>query len=435
MRSGSAVSRIHKTAYWGVLSLGTPPQIFKVILDTGSGNLILPGSDCNTPGCSPHHKYSSKQSNTSMVVTNEKGEGGSEITFGTGMIAGDFYKDQMCIGGSLCVDTKFIAACRESTEPFRDIPFDGIMGLGFADLSMGQGFNILDNLVSNGILPQGQVSFYLTDDGDSEVTFGGYRPEFLASDIFWAPVKIQSYWQVAIDDITINNVPQKLCKGGCQVAVDTGTSMLAGPTDLINSLSHLVNARTDCSNYNALPSLGFKIGNKVLNLLPDDYMDSTHSECAFSILSLDVPPPKGPLFIFGDPFLRRFVTIFDKKKARVGFAVSKHAANSASNQAAHLISTIGASSELSSWHNSTARNSSAVNLHLDSGILKDSNEDTEGSDTPSANEDDSTQAFLQKQILEPSKPQRHRKAKSLIQSFDETERHHKLVSVKLHRSV
>jgi len=300
---------------------------------------------------------------------------------------------------------------------------------------MGQGFNILDNLVLNGILPQGQVSFYLTDDGDSEVTFGGYRPEFLASDIFWAPVTIESFWQVAIDDITINNVPQKLCKGGCQVAVDTGTSMLAGPTDLVNSLSHLVDAKSDCSNLHALPSLGFKIGNKVLNLLPDDYMDSTHSECAFSILSLDVPPPKGPLFIFGDPFLRRFVTIFDKKKARVGFAVSKHAANSASNQAAHLISTIGASSELSSWHNSTARNSSAVNLHLDSGILKDSNEDTEGSDTPSANEDDSTQAFLQKQILEPSKPQRHRKAKSLIQSFDETERHHKLVSVKLHRSV
>merc|ERR1719446_954334 len=70
--------------------------------------------------------------------------------------------------------------------------------------------------------------------------------------------------------------------------------------------------------------LGFQIGDKVLNLKPDDYMDKAGSDCSFSLMSLDVPPPKGPLFIFGDPFLRRFVTIFDRTAPRVGFAVAKH---------------------------------------------------------------------------------------------------------------
>merc|ERR1719352_221706 len=41
-------------------------------------------------------------------------------------------------------------------------------------------------------------------------------------------------------------------------------------------------------------------------------------------MTLDVPPPKGPLFIFGDPFLRRFVTIYVMDGPSVGFAVAKH---------------------------------------------------------------------------------------------------------------
>ncbi len=75
-----------------------------------------------------------------MAIQNEKGEGNAEISFGTGNIAGDFFRDKLCIGESLCIDSSFIAADKESTEPFQEIPFDGIMGLGFKDLSMGQGF-------------------------------------------------------------------------------------------------------------------------------------------------------------------------------------------------------------------------------------------------------------------------------------------------------
>lgn len=362
--------RVHKTAYWGSMSLGTPPQYFKVIFDTGSGNLIVPSSDCTVPGCAPHKKYSRKDSSTASEVTNEKGEGSSEITFGTGQISGDFIEDQLCIGDSLCIDARFIAADQETTEPFQEIPFDGIMGLGFNDLSMGAGFNIVDDLVAKGTLPDGQFSFYLTDGGDSEVTFGGYRPEQMASDILWANVKIQSYWQVAIDDITFNNQPKHLCNGGggCQVAVDTGTSMLAGPSELVDKLSDMVDAKSDCSNYNNLPTIGFQIGDRVLNLKPDDYMDSATNDCSFSLMALDVPPPKGPLFIFGDPFLRRFVTIFDRQNARVGFAVAKHSDDS-STPAAELISQVGSVVGDPGRPPAKEPSPSAVDLHLDSGLM------------------------------------------------------------------
>jgi len=361
-------SIVHKTAYWGSMTIGTPPQDFKVIFDTGSGNLIVPSSECTGAGCKPHHKYTKASSNTAMAVTNENGESSSEITFGTGQISGDFFKDQMCIGESMCFEGNFIAATQESTEPFQEIPFDGIMGLGFKDLSMGAGFNIVDDLQAKGNLPGGQFSFYLTDGGESEVTFGGYKPEYLASDIVYAPVKVESWWQVGMDDICFNNVPQKLCDGDCEVAVDTGTSMLAGPSDLVDKLSNKMNVKDDCSNFNELPNLGFQMGNKVLNLKPDDYVDRDGSSCSFSLMALDVPPPKGPVFIFGDPFLRRFVTIFDRAKSRVGFAVAKNGDNVNPNE---LIATVG---DASSGNDATSESvgsaqSGAVDLHLDSGLM------------------------------------------------------------------
>jgi hypothetical protein len=232
---------------------------------------------------------------------------------------------------------------------------------------MGSGFNVVDDLQSGGALPDGMFSFYLTDGGDSELTFGGYRQEHIHSDMLWLKVKLESWWQVGVDDITLNNKPQQLCHDSCQVAVDTGTSMLAGPSDLVDQLSSLVNVNEDCSNFNKLPNLGFQVGDKVLNLRAEDYTDNDGENCQFSIMALDVPPPKGPVFIFGDPFLRRFVTVYDRKNSRVGFAVARHHGES-KERASQLLTGVG-----HAMHPRRPLSGKAVNLHLESGMM--SNED------------------------------------------------------------
>jgi len=137
-----------------------------------------------------------------------------------------------------------------------------------------------------------------------------------------------------------------------------------------------VNVKEDCSNFDSLPRLGFQMGQKVLNLRPDDYVDRSSTECSFSLMALDVPPPKGPVFIFGDPFLRRFVTIFDRQQSRVGFAIAKHGDQQASTN--DLISSIGGGSDADTSP-ATSANAGAVDLHLDSGMMGGASGDDQSS--------------------------------------------------------
>merc|ERR1719162_2782335 len=130
----------------------------------------------------------------------------------------------------------------------------------------------------------------------------------------------------------------------------------------------MLGAKSDCSNFDQLPKLGFQLGDKVLNLMPEDYMDKSSSGCEFSLMALDVPPPKGPLFIFGDPFLRRFVTIFDNGNAggpRVGFAVAKQSGSQPSDLIADLSS--GTAQAAAGTIPSGDAPANAVDLHLESG--------------------------------------------------------------------
>merc|ERR1719392_532066 len=115
----------------------------------------------------------------------------------------------------------------------------------------------------------------------------------MASELFWVDVASSSgYWEVQIDDITLDNKPQNLCED-CRVAVDTGTSQLAGPAHVIHDLAKRLNVKSDCSNYESLPRLGFIIGGRILSLDPFDYVEKSGSYCDVSLMNLDVPPPKG----------------------------------------------------------------------------------------------------------------------------------------------
>jgi len=323
-----------KLAYYGTINVGTPGQPFTVVFDTGSGNLIVPGHRCKSRACTTHARFSVKNSSTAKRAACDATEDYSSavtIHFGIGSITGHCWQDVVCIQG-ICSHGSFVVSTRESNNPFLEFGFDGVLGLARPELARSDEFSVMSRLIGQGVLKQPVFTFFLSDSEDaaSEVTFGQINHEHAASGFFWAPLSGRSgYWEIQVQDITFNGENQELCKD-CKAAVDTGMSYITGPSGIVEKLEQAIGLRSDCSNFNYLPRLGFRIQGRILNLLPRDFVETGGMVyCSLSLIKLDVPPPKGPLLVFGLPFLTRYYTVFDAENGQLGFAEAKHPGASA----------------------------------------------------------------------------------------------------------
>merc|ERR1719181_1300716 len=122
-----------------------------------------------------------------------------------------------------------------------DVPFDGILGLALPQLAEAQEFSLMDSMVKSGLLEKNIFSVYFTRsdnaEDNSEVLFGAVRESRMATPLHWVPVSNPGYWQVEMSDMLLGNETLDICGSqGCQVGLDTGTSLLAGPPRLIRQM-------------------------------------------------------------------------------------------------------------------------------------------------------------------------------------------------------
>lgn len=306
--------------YYGEMKIGTPAQKFNVIFDTGSSNLWVPAKSCALTNCGLKSKYDSSKSSSYVKNGTE-----FKIEYGSGPVSGYFSKDTATIAGIEVKDQDFaeIDNAKGLGLGYKLGKFDGIMGLGFDTISVGGVNSPFHNMVEQGLVDEPMFAFYLGDNADGELTFGGYDSEKFTGDLNWVKLESATYWQVALDSISVEGKPITRVKSAI---VDSGTSLITGPVREVAALAKTVGAkRTPAGSYmidcNAtLPNLDIELGGQTYTLEGKDYIIESQGACLFALMGLDIPQPAGPLWILGDVFMRKFYTVFDYTKQQVGIA-------------------------------------------------------------------------------------------------------------------
>ncbi|XP_054462784.1 napsin-A [Anoplopoma fimbria] len=321
--------------YYGKISIGTPPQDFTVLFDTGSSNLWVPSIHCSffDMACWLHHRYNSRKSSTFV-----KNGTGFSIRYGRGSLSGFISGDTVSIAGLPVPSQQFGEAVKQPGLVFAVARFDGVLGMAYPSISVANVTPVFDTAMAAKLLPQNIFSFYISRDPTAavggELVLGGTDPQYYTGDLHYVNVTRKAYWQIKMNGVDVGN-KLTLCKAGCQAIVDTGTSLIVGPAEEIRALHKAIGALPllmgeywiDCTKIPSLPTISFNIGGKMFNLTGEDYIMKEFQKfspiCLSGFMAMDIPPPAGPLWILGDVFIGKYYTVFDRAADRVGFASAK----------------------------------------------------------------------------------------------------------------
>jgi saccharopepsin len=298
---------------FSTIAIGTPPQEFKVVLDTGSSNLWVPSSECGSIACYLHQKYDSSASSTYKKNGTEFG-----IRYGSGEVSGFISNDVLRIGDLSIKGQDFGETTNEPGLAFAFGRFDGILGLGYDTISVNHVTPPFYNMINQGLLDEPVFAFYLgsTDDGtESMATFGGIDQSHYTGKMTKIPLRRKAYWEVSLDAITFGKDTAEL--DGTGVILDTGTSLIALPSTIAELLNKQMGAKkgyngqytVECDKRDSLPDMSFQLSGYNFTIGPYDYVLEVQGSCISSFMGMDFPEPVGPLAILGDGKISAFSSL------------------------------------------------------------------------------------------------------------------------------
>ncbi|KAM8740102.1 nothepsin [Acanthopagrus schlegelii] len=334
-RSSEKIYNFMDAQYFGEIMLGSPEQNFSVIFDTGSSDLWVPSSYCVSEACALHRRFRAFESSSFRHDGRMFG-----IHYGSGHLLGVMARDTLKVGGLTALNQEFGESVYEPGATFVMAKFDGVLGMGYPNLAEILGNPVFDNMMAQKSVEVPVFSFYLSrrtrsSYPEGELLLGGTDEALFTGPINWLPVTAKGYWQIKMDSVAVQGV-SSFCPRGCQAIVDTGTSLIAGPTSDILNLQQLIGATPtnigefliDCVRLSSLPHVTFVLGGTEYTLTAEHYvrkeMLGDKELCFSGFQAVDIVSPEGPLWILGDVFLTEFYSIFDRGQDRVGFAVAKH---------------------------------------------------------------------------------------------------------------
>ncbi|NXR42783.1 PEPC protein, partial [Zosterops hypoxanthus] len=145
------------TFYFGEIGIGTPPQNFLVIFDTGSANLWVPSTYCQSPACEDHARFNHSLSSTFLGI-----DATYTLSYGFGDVSVVLGCDTVTIQNITLRRQEFGLSLEEPSTPFSSLAFDGILGLAFPGVAIPGVPTLVQNLLGQGQLSKPVFSFFFS---------------------------------------------------------------------------------------------------------------------------------------------------------------------------------------------------------------------------------------------------------------------------------
>jgi len=380
-KSRQAMTNYNDVQYVSFLEVGQ--QTLSGILDTGSFELVVFSTSCGT--CGQAARY-----NPDLSANYTRGQLATVLSYGSGDTFVQEAWDTVSIGPYPPRRQSFWEVTSAKMQVLQYSAFQSIIGIGPPETPVLDSQELLEAAMSNasnytaaGLPVPGdllealeqkrRVALAMQTKPTMVDNFGasmfsiclGKRP---GSDgyLIWndtAPLLKPEYfmrlpvvgnhtWSVSLQEPQIAYPPTANdrsrdgrslgCEGGCGALLDSGTSLLAIPGNVISELVMVtLDPGFNCSNMWDLPSIKLKLGGQEIFLPPDTFISevaddnvpaylqsfvrlrrlrSMHNgssrqrpggRCDFMVMESTAMTANGPLWILGVPFFRQYYTTFE----------------------------------------------------------------------------------------------------------------------------
>ncbi|XP_017050027.1 aspartic proteinase [Drosophila ficusphila] len=331
----SKLGNLYNTEYYATLKFGKPPQVLKVLIDTGSANLWVLSSKCpdSVKSCANHTKYDSSASTTYKAInTSFSIAYGSDSKAGFIALSGFQSQDTVNIAGYTIKNQIFAEITDAPDAAFLKSDFVGILGLGFSSIAIDGITPPFYNLVAQNLIKKAVFSIYLNRNGSNainggELILGGTDSSLYSGCLTYVPVSTPGYWQFTMESAKLGDF--EFCED-CETILDVGTSLIVVPEQNLTIINEMLgvlnpNASTtvflvNCSRISEFPDIVFTIARKDFRMKPTEYVLRYGDTCVSGFTGL-----KGnSLLILGEIFLGAYYTVYDIVHKLIGIAPAVH---------------------------------------------------------------------------------------------------------------
>jgi len=269
-----------------------------------------------------------------------------EIQYGTGSAAGTLGMDRVQMAG-FQVENQVFGVVSSFSSNMLDPPVSGILGLGFQNIAASQAPPFWQTLArSVGSLDEPVMAFHLSrfvDDASARnAEFGGsFTLGAVNTSLYIGEIDYQeipdgkvNYWTLELTGLSVQSTDIDLPDDQSYVAIDTGTTLVGGPSDQIAQLyATIPGSAVGTGNYDGYytypcdttVSVSLRFGSSAINwpVSPSDFQLTKLSPemCLGAFFVLNPSGGSAPTWIIGDTFLKNVYSVFRASDPpAVGFA-------------------------------------------------------------------------------------------------------------------